>query len=49
MSDKKIKVSKDLVVKEIPERLEKDYAKNGWVKVSEFPFEYNQPYNAQKK
>ena len=42
MSEKKIKVSKGTVVKEIPVRLEKDYAKNGWIRVADFPFEYNQ-------
>lgn len=49
MSDKKIKVSKDNVVKEIPERLEKDYVKNGWVKVQDFPFDFNSNYNAVRK
>lgn len=47
MADKKIKVSKGTVTKEIPERLEKDYIKNGWVKVQDFPFDVN--YNAQRK
>ena len=48
MSEKKIKVSKETVVKEIPVILEKNKKKNGWIRVADFPFEYNQSYTQKK-
>lgn len=49
MADKKVTMTKGTVTKKVPERLEKDYAKNGWVKVQDFPFDFNSNYNAVKK
>ena len=44
MTKKTIKVTKNNVVKEIEERLEMDYVKNGWKVVKEYNSTYENPF-----